>query len=190
MTLRRASLGLVAALVAVTQLGCRIYTLPPESAARLNDDHWTIEHDDTAPAPPANEAPPVVVPLVPLRQRPEVTAAMQTPRDAFGIPAGLYAVDPLLMAHRHEVDVRARNASASARTFFIAAAIWGAVTVALVATAPVVARHAESPEAARTLFYLWGGITGIEALGSAGVALSQHADTSALERYYRETYGR
>jgi hypothetical protein len=185
--LHRPTLCLVAALALASQTACRIYTLPPESAARLNDDHWTIAHVGSTPAPstPPDGAGP---PIVRLRERPEIVAAARTPRDKLGIPMGLYELDPLLMAHRRELEVRTRNAHASARTYFIVAGVSAAISATFFATAPLVARHAQSPALAKGLFITWGAIFAVPAIGSVGVALSQQADASALERYYRETY--
>ena len=180
--------ALVGTFVVAAQLGCRLHALSPTSAARLHDDHWTTERAPTVSPPTDGTAPPVVV--VPLRDRPEVIAALKTPRDAFGVPTGLYAVDPLLTAHRHEVDVRTANAHDSATTFFIVGGVYTALAATFFALTPYAYHHAQSPGAAAGFLVSCGAIMSIYAGTGFGIAVSLRgdADSRALERYYVETY--
>jgi hypothetical protein len=177
-------------LVVTTQVGCRLHAIPPASAARLHDDHWTIERTAVLPPPADDGVPPA--PVVPLRERPEVVTALGTARDAFGVPMGLYALDPLLTAHRHEVDVRSENGRDSATAFFIAGGIYAALAATFFGLTPYAYHHAGSREAAAGFLLFSGGLMGIYAAANFGIAASLRGevDARALERYYRETYER
>jgi hypothetical protein len=117
-------------------------------------------------------------------------AASRTPPDAFGVPTGLYALDPLLAAHRREIDLRTANAHSSATSMFIVAGVYTALAATCFALTPYAYHHADSPGAAAGFLAGTGGLMAIFAGASFAGAASLRGDVDgpALERYYLETY--
>lgn len=130
--------------------------------------------------------------LVAHRSRPEIAAAMETKPDGLGIPAGLYAVDPLLTAHRKEMDsqMRARRMAGA-----------GAIALGLVAGSLAVVNYelgkdaAASPDKDRRdtagTSYVLAVVAAALGLGGlvTGTALMiAGPDSTPIDTYYRETY--
>jgi hypothetical protein len=181
---------------AVAQLGCaRHVTLDPESVASRNVSDWTIRAVPSATIVAGDgTAAAASVPITPLpfRQRPEVAAALATPPDAFGVPEGLYAADPLLSDHRKEM---ASQASAR-RSVGVGLTIFGLVFggLAVWGFSEGQARLDSSNDQIRqsgNQLVASAVIVGALSLGEivAGTVLMlSSSDPAALQRYYRETY--
>ena len=175
------------------QLGCaRLYTFSPESAARHHDSAWTILATPESEASTAPLTP--VEPIVPFRDRPEVADALRSPRDEFGVPTTLYALDPLLGAYRREVAARTASSRATANSLFIlTTALVGASAVCWWAGPYSAARSTDPSQASarRFLFFSWASILDVSALFylAAGISIrSEVGDPTALHRYFHETY--
>jgi hypothetical protein len=181
---------------------------PAPTSAALTPAAATTEAPASAPSAAANDAPandaPAAAPPplaaadapvapLPFRDRPEVREALLSPPDALGIPAALYAVDPLLLDHRREMDSQAH-----ARHTAGAATIVGGVLFAGLAGLGIALGakdlHNSNPDiannATQTLF--WGSFLGALSLSEivAGIVMTaKSSDPRPLQSYYRETYG-
>ena len=149
----------------------------------------------TRSKPEASASPlPPVEPVVPFRERPEVVLALRSPPDAFGVPTELYALDPLLGAHRRELVARTESSRATANTLVhprgrprgrVGGELVGGLYSAARATDP------DQASARRFLFFSWATILDVSAVIYAGAGLSlrsEAADPSALRRHFHETY--
>jgi hypothetical protein len=198
--------------------GCaRLVVLSPDVAATRNDDAWKTGHRApvAAPVPAAaaaapQPADPVVVPLpaatgpapgispavasrtIAFRERPEVQQAAATPPDGYGVPDGLYEVDPLLAAHRREMQAQ----TSSRRGVGIGSMAFGVALGGLAAFGfSVASERADSTDQmvrdSAGGMYFWSAWLGVLALGEliAGTAMTfSSSDSTQLRTYYRDTY--
>lgn len=143
-----------------------------------------------APVTPSIVAP-ATRPLL-FREQPNVELALRSPRDSFGVPTALYEIDPLLAAHRKELQSQTSARRSVASGTIVAGVLFGAVSAWALS---VGLSRSNSPDsgvrdsADRAIF--WGGFAGLLSLGQivGGVALAATSSNPTwLERYYRETY--
>lgn len=139
----------------------------------------------------APTASPPVEPL-PFRKRPAVLKALQSPADGLGVPEDLYAVDPLLAAHRREMESQASARHSVAGGTIVLGLLCGAIAYWAIS---VGASHQNDPNessrnsAGQAIF--WGVLTGALGLGEiiGGIAVAaSSSDPTPLQTYYRETY--
>jgi hypothetical protein len=199
--------------------GCaRLVTSDRETVNRRNDSSWTIRKRPGSSSPIA--APPMVdssnervspaaagvvsvatasVQPAPvggprLRDRPSVVAALGSPPDKFGIPADLYGIDPLLVAHRREMESQASARHSAGGGLLVSGLLSVAVSAWALSTA---SRYSDSSnqsqrDAAGQAGFS-GALCGILGLGSmiAGITLLGGSSNSApIRTYYQETYVR
>jgi hypothetical protein len=199
-----AAWGGVAALL---QLGCaRLVVLSPQEVAARNDAAWTVRARPSAAASPADApaeaptrasfgeappaatvvAPPIVAPL-PFGRRPEVDRARASRPDSFGVPADLYAVDPLLAAHRKEMESQASSRHAVGGGTIVFGLVCAGIGVW--ATSVGTSNQGSSDQQSQATI---SGVTLIglsigAIIGGTILALTS-SDPTPLQRYYRETY--
>jgi hypothetical protein len=158
---------------------------PAETAAAAPS---VAEGSTPAATPPA---PDIVIPL-PFRDRPEIQEAMRSPADSLRVPTGLYALDPLLTAHRREMDSQASARHAVGAGSIVFGVISGGIAAwaISVGNANVNSSNSQTSDAAsRALVYGW--ILAVLSAGEiiAGVATAASgSDPTPLQSYYRETY--
>jgi hypothetical protein len=178
----------------LTAEGCaRIVTISPTDVGHFDDTAWKVRQ---APGTDS-EVPKVVSPIVgaaevSFRARPEVQQALQTPPDEFGIPSGLYAVDPLLRAHRGEFEseTSARH-SVAAGTIVFGLVCAGIAAVVIGLDAPKVNSTDMQTQSSASQAVFWGALTGVLSLGeiAAGTVMAfSGSDPRSLQGYYRESY--
>jgi hypothetical protein len=149
-----------------------------------------------SPLPPA--APPVAVSSTKAREIPK--AVLETPRDDYGIPQGLYQLDPMLGSYLEVMHGRTsshRAAGAGAIALGVVAAGLAAVLFWRASVnADAVARAKANGQSVTSdpsgMQYAWGLTDGVLALGflvGGIVEVATTSDPSALQRYSRETYG-
>ena len=166
--------------------GCaRLVTVPPAEVGRLNAPAWTIGQ---APAPVT----PIGVPEVPFRARPEVQQALHSAPDEYGIPSGLYAVDPLLLAHRRELASEASARHSVAAGTIVFGLICGGIAAGAIAigASQVNSSNMQTQNSASQAVF-WGALTGLLGFGElvAGTVMAlSGSDPRPLQSYYRETY--
>ncbi|MDB4982245.1 MAG: hypothetical protein JWM82_2997 [Myxococcales bacterium] len=190
-TQRRHVVGAVATLLAS---GCaRLVTLDPVTVSKRNDETWTVRSEPKVAAPvDAAGAPPVpqVVQPLPFARRPEVTEALRSPPDDQGIPSSLYAVDPLLSAHRRERESQTRARHQVGAGIIVSGLFTGGLSAWALASG---ASYGDDP---RTQSYAGqliadGVILGVLSLSEliGGIVLAaSSSDAGPLHHYYRETY--
>jgi hypothetical protein len=190
-TTRRQLVGAVATLLAS---GCaRLVTLDPAIVSQRNDETWTVRSEPKVPVPVEAAAAPaaaqVVAPL-PFSRRPEVVEALRSAPDDQGIPSGLYALDPLLSAHRREMEAQAKARHQVGAGIIVS----GLFTAGLSAWA--LASGLSYGDDPRTQNYssqliadgvILGVLSLSEVIGGIVLAASS-ADAGPLHHYHRETY--
>jgi hypothetical protein len=184
----------VAAALCLPAGGCaRLVTVPPAEVARLDAPAWTFRQ---APAPAAEE-PPAVTPIggppqVPFRARPEVEQALHSALDEYGIPSGLYAVDPLLVAHRRELTSEASSRHAVAAGTIVFGLICSGLAAAAIAYAAPRGNSSDTQtQNSASQLAVSGAIFGLLGFGElvAGTVMAfSGSDPRPLQSYYRETY--
>lgn len=184
---------LALACAAMLASGCaRHVTLPQNSVSNMHDRSWRLRG-----TPQTTEAPtkdgggdgPRRAAVVPFRKRPSIQEALRSPVDDLGIPVGLDAADPLLAAHRLELRARTsarRYAGAAMIAFGVAS---GALSVLLLWSATHLDEKAaaQGPSLAISGFSL--AIIGVAEIGAGSVMAMTSPDRTALETYFRDTYG-
>ncbi len=199
---RSASRGVAACAVGIVLgSGCaRLVVKDPAAIERASDRAWTVDATPpTAAAPPSAATPSApavgaapVTPLLPFAKRPEVRQALQTPVDGHQVPSGLYALDPLLAAHRAELESRQRaRRSAGGGTILLGLVLGGVAAWAISAGAS----RKDSPDpgvrSSATQALFWGSLGAALGAGQlvAGAAMFLSSpDPRPLRSYYRETY--
>jgi hypothetical protein len=182
---------LACAVAALLGVGCaRLVTVDPASVSKLNDETWNIR-SVPRPAAAALDAATVVQPL-PFARRAEVARALRAPPDALGIPADLYAVDPLLSSHRREMESQASARHQVGAGLIVSSLVVGGLSAWAVAWGSAHTGSAD-PQTASSASQLFadGVILGAVSVGEliAGIALAaSSSDAAPLQRYYRETY--
>ncbi|HEY4186845.1 MAG TPA: hypothetical protein VGP07_17350 [Polyangia bacterium] len=181
-----------------------VATVPPSSPAA---ETVTRAPDATAPslagvtATPARSGvvPSATVPLVaapveplPFRQRPLIAQALQSAPDDLGVPVQLYTVDPLLAAHRREMESQASARHAVAGGSIVLGLVLGAVAVWAISVGE---SHQNDPNpdsrSSASQAVVYGGLSGLLGVGEiiAGIAVAaSSSDATPLQTYYRETY--
>lgn len=181
----------VAALVTAGSGCARLVTLSPEQVNFNNEASWKLP----APPPAAAVSPPVTpigLPSPAMRDRPDIRQALGSPPDSFGIPTALYAVDPILLAHRNEmrVEASARNQAAAGIIAF-GLVIGGISAWAISANLKNSNSTDQSTRDSASQGVFYGGVAALLSFGEivAGVVLLATSPNSAqLTSYYRETY--
>jgi hypothetical protein len=177
-----------ALVVALVGSGCaRLVNLSPQEVNASNDVTWKVRK---APAP-VEPIMPAAGPI-PMRERPEVQRALQTPPDSLGIPAGLYAADPILTAHREDMraESSARTQVGTALVIF-GLAFGGLAAWAISAGAEKSNSTDQDTQKAGSQLVVSGGIIGFLAVGeliAGAVMLFESPNAAPLTGYYRETY--
>ncbi len=188
---RHWQLGGAAAMLVAS--GCaRLVTLDPAMVSKLNDETWTVRTVPRHAATDATEVPPVgqVVHPLPFAQRPEVLEALRAAPDNQGIPSSLYALDPLLSAHRREMETQASARHRVGAGVIASGLLTGALSAWVLTSGH---RYLQDP---RTENYgaelvTDGVILGMASLSEiiAGIVLeASRSDAGPLQHYYRETY--
>jgi hypothetical protein len=186
---RRASRGSrLGCTVALLASGCaRLVTLDPAIVSKRNDETWSVR---AAPgAATATEAPQIVQPL-PFTRRPEVMQALRSAPDDRGIPSNLYAVDPLLSAHRRETESQARARHQVGAGLLVSGLVFTGLSTWAIAWGST---HANDPKTQNdaTQLIADGVFLGALSLGEliGGIMLAASgSDAGPLQHYYRETY--
>jgi hypothetical protein len=181
----------VAALVTAGSGCARLVTLSPEEVNFNNETSWKL------PAPPPTAAgslpvTPIGLQSPAMRDRPDIRQALGSPPDSFGIPTALYAVDPILLAHRNEMreEASARNRSA-AGIIALGLVLGGISAWAISANLRYSNSTDQSTQNSASEGVFFGGVAALLSLGEivAGVVLLATSPNSAqLTSYYRETY--
>lgn len=128
------------------------------------------------------------------RNRPDVAKALRSPADSFGIPAELYKVDPLLEAHRREIESQARaRHQAGAGTIVLGLVAVGVAAFALgvgiaYSDSPNESQRNSAAQAAGSGMVC--GLIGIGTVIGGIVMAAGSSDPAPLQTYYRETYAR
>lgn len=181
-----AAVALTAALFLLTGGCARIVTVPPAEVGQLDDPAWTVRQTPTGVTPIGG------APAVSFQARPEVQQAIHSAPDEYGIPSGLYAVDPLLAAHRRELQSEAHARHAAAAGTIVFGLICGGLAAGAIAIGE---RQINSPDmqtqSSAAQAVLWGGLAGALALGEviAGTIMAFSGESPRpLQSYYRETY--
>ncbi len=204
----------VACMAAMVLGGCaRHVTLDRETIAQRNGATWAIRQapspqalpvqpvsasgPDTAAVEGATASRPIASEAsgggaVPFRNRPDVAAALRSPPDSFGIPVELYKVDPLLTAHRREIESQASARHwAGAGTIALGLVALGASAFALAMAAKYSdsANSGQRDAAAQTAGSgVACGLLGIGTLVGGIVMAAGSSNRAPLQTYYRETY--
>ena len=112
--------------------------------------------------------------------------------DEYGIPRELYAVDPLLSAHRREMESEAHARHSAAVGIIVFGLICSGLAAGVIAIGE---RQINSPDMqtqnSATQAVLWGGLAGALAFGEviAGTIMALSGESPRpLQSYYRETY--
>jgi hypothetical protein len=195
-----------AAALVLTTSCARLVTIDPDDVAGRNR-RWHVRRmpgppttaAEEAPSTPAETpatsasetAPPPPVQPLPFARRPEVERARRSQPDRFGVPADLYAVDPLLATYRADMDIR-RNARVNGSIPGIAS---GVVLLGLSAWWFLVYPSWNVPDQDEgdrdVVAVAWGTTTAvfgvISIVSALHMALSR-PDPTPLQSYYRETY--
>jgi hypothetical protein len=166
---------------------------PPSAAgpgAGEAEAHPPATAESPRPAAVAADAP-VAAPL-PFRLRPAVQQALHSPLDALGIPTSLYAVDPLLSAHRREMasQASARQAVGTGSIVFgVLTAGFSAWAISFGLSNVNSSNSRVSNSASQVLVYgsALAALSIGEIIGGIAVAASD-SDPGSLQRYFRETY--
>jgi hypothetical protein len=188
-TTRLPLVGVVAVLLAS---GCaRLVTLDPASVSKRNDETWTVRAQPKVPvdATAAGAVAQVVEPL-PFAQRPEVMAALRSAPDDEGVPSGLYAVDPLLSAHRREMASQARARHQVGAGIIVSGALSAGLSAWALAAGSSYGDDPRTQNYANQLLVdgvIFGVLSLSELIGGIVLATSS-ADAGPLHHYYRETY--
>jgi hypothetical protein len=170
--------------------GCaRLVTLDPAIVSKRNDETWSVRSEPKGAPVDAAVVPAVVQPL-PFARRREVTEALRSAPDALGVPARLYAVDPLLSAHRREMESQASARHQVGAGLLVSGLIFTGLSAWAIAWG---SSHANDPKTQNDSAQLVadGVILGALSLGEiiGGIALAASgSDAGPLRHYYRETY--
>jgi hypothetical protein len=202
--MRRAPLPSSAALTAVLALamagsGCaRLVTLSPLEVAANNDGAWKIQNEPAVGASggPLGDPPPPVIPIatapIPMRERPEAQQALRSPPDSLGIPADLYAADPILTAHRNEMRAEASARNHVGAGLVILGLAFGAYSAwAISAGLKDDNSSDQHTQTTGTQLVTSGSVIAFLALGEviAGIVMiATSPSATALTGYFQETY--
>lgn len=185
---------LVCAVVTLLASGCaRLVTLDPEIVSKRNDETWTVRSEPKVPAPVDATAEPAVVPLVqplPFAQRLEVREALGSAPDDQGVPSGLYALDPLLSAHRREMETQARARHQVGAGIIVSGLLTGGLSAWALASGSAYGDDPRTQNYAGQLIadgVILGVLSLSELIGGIVLAASS-SDGGPLHHYYRETY--
>jgi hypothetical protein len=198
---RTCRLPLVAVVATLLANGCaRLVTLDPANVSKLNDEAWTVRAEPKLAAAevPAAEVPaavdaapaPAVVQPLPFARRPEVREALLSAPDDQGVPARLYALDPLLSAHRREMESQARARHQVAAGIIVSGVISGGLSAWALASGAAYGDDPRSQNYAAQLIadgVIFGALSLSEIVGGIVLAASS-SDAGPLHHYYRETY--
>jgi len=129
-----------------------------------------------------------------------LSRALASPPDHFGIPRDMYQQDPALAMHRFVMQQTAEShhmvgggvIGVGFLDLGVAALLFWRAGVNSDAARDARARGQEVTSDPSGVQYLFGALLGLMAAGSFGYGISELAtsqDPSALEAYYRESYG-
>ena len=180
----------------------RHVNLEPQLVARIHQGAWTIRRPPTAaPASegPATKAPPAGGGLSSFRSRPEVVTALRTAPDSYGVPSGLYALDPLLRAHHEEIVSRASRRRSTGAGLIVLGLVEVGLGGLMFALGHEASTNAEKQRQAgatkvndpSATVYVWGVLSAALGAATTGVGigmLARGSDPELLTRHYRETY--